>query len=622
MFDLRSAAHALGGEVSGEQVLAPGPGHSPKDRSLSVKPDPNAPGGFLVESFAGDDWKICKDYVREKLGLGPFTPGANASGSGKRTVEANYNYTDELGEILFQVSRWRPKGFSQRRPDGKGGWIKNIDGVRRVPYRLPDVVKAVQSGQPIYIAEGEKDCDALDRLGVIATCNSGGANKWKEEHSQPFRGADVVIFPDKDSAGEDHLNQVARSLVGVAARIRVIRVEAKDPSVWIAAGGTIEQLWHLTDAAPEWSPSSPSSGSEEAPKANGSGLIFFSDIEQATQKVMLVDDFLGAEDLGCDFGKPSAGKSVIAGDRNFHLAANRAWFGRRVEQCGVLHVAAERFGVVKRRYAALRLHYGITDIPLATLGRRVNLCSSKDDARMIIDCCKQIEDLKGIRTGLVCIETVNKVMAGGDENSPKDMGAFVDNLAFIQEEARVAISLVHHIPADGTKRLRGFGGLLGACDVTNLVEKIGKLHSCTVDKANDGPEGEKIVFSLKSVELFHDPITGISTTAPVVIPHDGAMPRATRERRLTDTQQLALEALQSLIAERGVKLPPSFGLPPYLLALSIDAWRDELYSRGVLKRDASNPSAEFKRLTDQLKARHLIAEKEKLIWLVSKEPST
>ena len=77
MFDLRSAAHALGGEVSGEQVLAPGPGHSPKDRSLSVKPDPNAPGSFLVESFAGDDWKICKDYVREKLGLGPFTPGAN-----------------------------------------------------------------------------------------------------------------------------------------------------------------------------------------------------------------------------------------------------------------------------------------------------------------------------------------------------------------------------------------------------------------------------------------------------------------------------------------------------------------------------------------------------------------
>ena len=401
----------------------------------------------------------------------------------------------------------------------------------------------------------------------------------------------------------------------------MIRVEAKDPFDWIAAGGTAEQLWQLAEQAPKWSATSAKADGESSAKASGSGLIFFSDIEQAPHKVMLVEELVGAEDLICDFGKPSAGKSVIVGDRAFHLAANKEWFGRRVEQCGVLHVAAERFGVVKRRYAALRLHYGITDIPLATLGRRINLCAAQDDARMIIECCKQIEDLKGIKTGLVCIETVNKVMGGGNENSPKDMGAFVDNLAFIQEEARVAIDLVHHIPADGTKRLRGFGGLLGACDVTNLVEKVGKLHSCTVDKANDGPEGEKIVFSLKSVELFRDPITGISTTAPVVIPHDGAMPRTTRERRLTDTQQLGLEALQSLIAERGVKLPPSFGMPAYVLALSIDAWRDELYSRGVLKRDASNPSAEFKRLTDQLKARQLIAERDKLIWLVSKEPS-
>ena len=62
-------------------------------------------------------------------------------------------------------------------------------------------------------------------------------------------------------------------------------------------------------------------------------------------------------------------------------------------------------------------------------------------------------------------------------------------------------------------------------------------------------------------------------------------------------------------------------MPAYILAHSIDAWRDELYRRGVLKRDASNLSAEFKWLTDQLKARHLIAERDKLIWLVSKEPS-
>src|SRR5262249_27206144 len=68
--DLKILAKALGGQVSGQQVLAPGPGHSPTDRSLSVKLDPRAPDGFLVHSFAGDDPIACKDYVREKAGLG------------------------------------------------------------------------------------------------------------------------------------------------------------------------------------------------------------------------------------------------------------------------------------------------------------------------------------------------------------------------------------------------------------------------------------------------------------------------------------------------------------------------------------------------------------------------
>ena len=67
--NLRSIAHALGGEVSGQQVLAPGPGHSRKDRSLSVRLSPDAPDGFLAFSHAGDDWRTCRDYVRGRLGI-------------------------------------------------------------------------------------------------------------------------------------------------------------------------------------------------------------------------------------------------------------------------------------------------------------------------------------------------------------------------------------------------------------------------------------------------------------------------------------------------------------------------------------------------------------------------
>jgi putative DNA primase/helicase len=74
-FDLRAIARALGGEVSGRRVLAPGPQHSPKDRSLCVSLAPATPSGFLVHSFAGDDPIECKDYVRARLGLPPWHPG-------------------------------------------------------------------------------------------------------------------------------------------------------------------------------------------------------------------------------------------------------------------------------------------------------------------------------------------------------------------------------------------------------------------------------------------------------------------------------------------------------------------------------------------------------------------
>jgi putative DNA primase/helicase len=88
MFDLRSIARALGGEVSGHQVLAPGPGHSPKDRSLAIRISDTAPDGFLVYSHANDDWRQCREYVRSKLGLPAWQPGDGREQ--QRTIKPQY----------------------------------------------------------------------------------------------------------------------------------------------------------------------------------------------------------------------------------------------------------------------------------------------------------------------------------------------------------------------------------------------------------------------------------------------------------------------------------------------------------------------------------------------------
>jgi hypothetical protein len=127
-----------------------------------------------------------------------------------------------------------------------------------VPYHLPEVLEAIANEQPVFIVEGEKDVESLAKLGSAATCNAGGAGKWKPKHSEYLRDADVVIIPDNDKSGRDHAQQVASSLTAIAKRIRIVELpglaDKGDVSDWISAGGTAEQLWALVEQAPDWKP--------------------------------------------------------------------------------------------------------------------------------------------------------------------------------------------------------------------------------------------------------------------------------------------------------------------------------------------------------------------------------
>lgn len=112
MFDLRELARLLGGDVSGSQVLAPGPGHSRRDRSVSVMLSPSAPDGFVVTSFAGDDWRDCRDHVRERLGLRRWTgPGRPAKACGRPLVLQGASDEQEARSLVsaaHYVGKMRP----------------------------------------------------------------------------------------------------------------------------------------------------------------------------------------------------------------------------------------------------------------------------------------------------------------------------------------------------------------------------------------------------------------------------------------------------------------------------------------------------------------------------------
>jgi hypothetical protein len=196
------------------------------------------------------------DWLRSELGI-----ECKTEQPGRSRIVATYDYGDEHGELLFQVCRFAPKTFRQRRPDGRGGWEWSTKGTRMVPYHLAELVaaRATASGTPwrYYIVEGEKDVERLMQWGVVATCNPGGAGKWHNDFCRYFSGGDVVVIPDNDDAGRKHAQAIAANLAPVAS-VRIVELqglpEKGDVSDWIQAGGTQSDLETLVELAPMFRP--------------------------------------------------------------------------------------------------------------------------------------------------------------------------------------------------------------------------------------------------------------------------------------------------------------------------------------------------------------------------------
>ncbi len=221
------------------------PAHEDAHASLSLAS--GADGRVLVHCHAG-----CEPAaILEPLGLAlrDLMPPS----SGTRRIAATYAYRDESGAPLYEVVRFDPKDFRQRHralPGEKAdrdGWCWSMAGVRRVLYRLPETIAAVRSGATIYVVEGEKDADAMARLGLAATCNVGGAGKWRPEYGIALAGAPVVVIADRDDPGRAHAAKVAHALPGA----HVVEVPTgKDAADWIASGATRGDFERLGSTPP------------------------------------------------------------------------------------------------------------------------------------------------------------------------------------------------------------------------------------------------------------------------------------------------------------------------------------------------------------------------------------
>lgn len=231
------------------------PAHEDRNPSLSVGSGED--GRVLLHCHAG----CATDEVVARLGLSMADLMVDRSNRReRRQVDRIYDYTDETGALLFQVVRYVPKAFRQRRPAGDGRWIWNLAGVPRVLYRLPELRAAVGAGQTIYVVEGEKDVETLRRRGLVATCNPGGAArsnqrlKWRAEYSAEFAGASVMVIADRDDAGRAHAAAVAVNLDPVAKTVIVVEPgHGKDVSEMLAMDYDLDDLQRVD----WWPPTNP-----------------------------------------------------------------------------------------------------------------------------------------------------------------------------------------------------------------------------------------------------------------------------------------------------------------------------------------------------------------------------
>lgn len=230
-------SHLEGLKRQGSGHVARCPAHEDRKQSLGVHQGDD--GRTLVRCYAS----CTTEQIVAALGL-ELKDLFEDDDRAPNQPEAIYDYVDENGELVQQVLRLPGKSFRQRRPDGAGDWVWKMEGVERVPYRLPEVLEAISAGRWVIVVEGEKDADALVAAGATATCNPGGAGKWQDAWAaRYFTGANVMIVVDLDEAGKAHAQAVMASLEPYAARVKAVRsLAGKDAYDHLRAGHGLKEF--------------------------------------------------------------------------------------------------------------------------------------------------------------------------------------------------------------------------------------------------------------------------------------------------------------------------------------------------------------------------------------------
>ncbi|TEB08623.1 hypothetical protein Psch_02189 [Pelotomaculum schinkii] len=511
--------------VRGKTALCPA--HDDKQRSLShsVKD-----GKILLHCHAG----CSVEDIVTALGLkvSDLFLDEPARKSTMDIVE-EYNYKDTKGNLAYQVVRLSPKSFRQRRPKGRGGWLWNMQGVKPLPYRLPELLAALERGETVFIVEGEKDVDNLLVKGLVATTNHGGAGKWNEAHSEYFpSGSEVVILPDNDEPGREHAHKVAIQLVGRGCHVKLVELpdlpEKGDVSDWLGSGGTKEELLVLVERTQEFRLQESGQEKDNLPIGYTAQGIMETEFPEPR---WLIPGLL-CEGLSLLCGRPKMGKSWLCLAIASAVAAGGWALGcKKVERSEVLYLALED---TPRRLKG-RLEK-ILQNGQAPVGFHIFTEWKKLDQGGLELLDKWLTVHPNCK--LVVIDTFGKIrgkISSSGSIYQEDYGA-LDGLKRLADSYGVSVLLVHHLRKMGSddplETISGSTGISGAADGILIL------------KRERGASGASLYITGRDVEEQELALNFDQTIGTWAILGDAAEYRLSQERRdILEVLRKAKEAM-------------------------------------------------------------------------------
>jgi hypothetical protein len=345
-------------------------------------------------------------------------------------------------------------------------------------------------------------------------------------------------------------------------------------------------------------------------------LIAFADLKPRAEPFYLVKGLIPQRGITVIWGPPKCGKSFWTFDILAHVSLGWDYRGRKVRLGPVVYCAFEGgdgFGARAEAFRRRRLAGEPKVIPdFYLVAARIDLIANHPEliaairAQLDPDCTPVA----------IALDTLNRSIRGS-ESDDRDMSAYVDAADAIRRAFDCAVIIVHHCGIDD-RRPRGHTSLTGAADAQLAVKRDnGGNIVVSVEWMKDGPEGDIVISRLVTLEVGHDS-AGDPISSCAVIAFEGVPPGTATGRKLSPRQQLALECLMNCVAGKGVRPPEELGLPTDILAVPVEYWREEMFKVGALDSKAKNPREDFKRVKTVLLARHLIGERDGLVWSVAR----